>query len=148
MSGRRNSLKVIEDQVYEGEIIVPEKKSNDLQKLELENNHALSIRKMEVLSGAVDIGKQLVNILAVRENSKARIDEIDAHIRQLEQATRHEVAIRSQERKAIETKGMVVADILAKLTPVLADSRLSTEDKNMAIEVFERTINKVLNENE
>lgn len=148
MSGRRNSLKVIEDQVYEGEVIIPEKKSNDLQKLELENNHALSMRKMEVVSGVVEIGKQLVTILAVRENSKAKIDEIDAHIRQLEQATHHEVAIRRQERKAIEAKGKVVADILAELTPVLADSRLSTEDKKIAIEFFERAINKVLKENE
>lgn len=148
MSGRRNSLKVIDEQVFEGEVIIPEKKSNDVQKLELENNHALNMRKMDVALDVIEIGKQVVNILAVRENSKAKINEIDAHIRQLEQATRHEIAIRRQTRKTIESKGKVVGDLLAQLTPVIADHRLSTEDKKFAIELFERSIDKVLSENE
>lgn len=148
MSGRRNSLKVVDDQVFEGEIIIPEKKSNDVQKLELENNHALNMRKMDVAMDVVEIGKQLVNILAIRENSKAKINEIDAHIRQLEQATHHEFALHRQNRKTIESKGKVVADILSKLTPLLANPQLSIENQKYLIEMFERTIDKAVSNHE
>lgn len=148
MSGRRNSLKVVDDQVFEGEIIIPEKKSNDVQKLELENNHALNMRKMDVAMDVVEIGKQLVNILAISENSKAKINEIDAHIRQLEQATHYEVALHRQNRKTIESKGKVVADILSKLTPLLANPQLSIENQKYLIEMFERTIDKAFSNHE
>ncbi|WP_107841251.1 hypothetical protein [Metasolibacillus meyeri] len=148
MTVRRNSLKVIDNQVFEGEVIFPEKRSTELQKQELENNHALNMRKMDAAMDVIEIGKQIVGIVAIRENSKAKINEIDAYIRQLEQATQHEVALLRQNRKTIESRGQVVAEILGKLTPLLANQHLTPEIQKTLIETFEQSIDKAISQYE
>ncbi|MFF5995193.1 hypothetical protein AAGS61_10600 [Lysinibacillus sp. KU-BSD001] len=148
MTGRRNSLKVVDEQVFEGEVIIPEKKSAELQKQEQENNHLLDMRKMDAAMDFIEIGKQIVSIVAIRENSKAKINEIDAHIRELEQATQREVELLRQNRKTIESRGQVVAEILGKLPPLLANQQLTPEIQKTLIETFERSIEKAISKYE
>ena len=145
MTGRRNRLQ-LEEPVYTGEVITSEKSkdNNELQLKEMENNHALVMRKMDIASDVVQIGKQIMNIMEIRANSDAKIGEIDAQIRELEKITEREIAARRQAREKIETKGKVVTDILKELTPILLSHQLSTEDRKAAMGMYDHIIDKVL----
>ncbi|WP_318502989.1 hypothetical protein [Bacillus sp. T3] len=145
MTTRRKRLQ-LEEPVYTGEVITPVKfeENTELQMKEIENKHALDMRKMDIASDVMKIGKQLVNIMEIRANSEAKIDEIDAEIRKLEQITEREIASRRQAREKIEAKGKAVTDILKELTPILISQQLSTEDRKAAMEMFDRVIDKVL----
>jgi hypothetical protein len=136
----------LEEPVYTGEIITPVKKdqNHELELRRLENDYALQERKLEIVSDVVDIGKKIVQIIEIRENSAAKVREIDAQIRQLEAMTAHEVAIRQQNRDQLMTKGKVVKELLSELMPVLVSHHLSTEDRKVAIELFDSAIDKVL----
>ncbi|MEH7094080.1 hypothetical protein [Neobacillus vireti] len=136
----------IEEPVYTGEIITPVQKKQDreLELKKMEQDYALQSRKLEIASDVVEIGKKIVYIIGIRESSAAKVKEIDANIRQLEAMTAHEVAIRQQDRNKLETKGKIVKELLAELTPVLISHHLSTEDRKAAIELFDNAIEKVL----
>lgn len=144
---RRPQRLQVEEPIYTGEIITPVQKKQDreLELKKMEQDYALQTRKLELASDVVDIGKKILHIIEIRENGKAKVSEIEANIRQLEAMTAQEVAIRQQQREHVVTNGKAVKELLAELTPILISHHLTTEDRKLAIELFDKTIEKVLN---
>ncbi|MGG3471230.1 hypothetical protein ABES02_27635 [Neobacillus pocheonensis] len=136
----------LKEPAYTGELITPVKTkiNSNLELKEMENNHAIAMKKLDVATDVLQIGKQIINILQIRANSAARISEIDAEIRKLEKITDYEIALRCQDRDDILAKGKVVTDILKELTTVLFNQHLSTEDRKAAMELYNEIIPKVL----
>lgn len=73
MSNRRKSLE-LEEVVYTGEVIDQNTNQNDdLEKLKVKTNHELNMKKAETATELVKVGSKIVDILSVRENSKAKV---------------------------------------------------------------------------
>lgn len=148
MSNRRKSLE-LEEVVYTGEVIDQNTNQNDdLEKLKVKTNHELNMKKAETATELVKVGSKIVDILSVRENSKAKVRELNAQIKQFKVETERELGILKEGRKKIQSKGETVSKILRELTPILMQKDLDVDSKKMAIELFEKTILEVIAENE
>ncbi|MGI2329330.1 hypothetical protein [Planococcus sp. YIM B11945] len=152
MSTRRRSLE-IEDVVYTGEILesnatMSPTYDNELEKLQHNNNHELNIKKVEMVADLVKAASKIVDIISVRETSKAKVQEMDAEIRRFKAETKREVATLKEKRKTIVSKGEIVSDLLAKLAPILMAKDLDVESKKIAAETFEKVIKEAIAENE
>jgi len=144
MSNRRKSLE-LEEVVYTGEVIdgnvaMSQKQDNELEKLQIKNNHELNMKKVETVTDLVKIGSQIVDIISVRETSKSKVREIDAEICRFKAETKREVATLNEKRKTIVSKGEIVSGILGELAPILMNKDLDLESKKIAAETFERMI--------
>lgn len=152
MSNRRKSLE-LEEVVYTGEVIdgnvaMSQKQDNELEKLQIKNNHELNMKKVETVTDLVKIGSQIVDIISVRETSKSKVREIDAEICRFKAETKREVATLNEKRKTIVSKGEIVSGILGELAPILMNKDLDLESKKIAAETFERMIIEAIAENE
>lgn len=152
MGNRRRSLD-LEEVVYKGEIIdgniaTSQKKDNELEKLQIKKNHELNMKKVETVADLVKVGSKIVDIISVRQTSKAKELEMDAEIRRFKAETKREVATLKENRKMIVTKGEIVSDILVKLAPILMNKDLDIESKKIAAETFEKVIIEAIAENE
>ena len=152
MSNRRKSLE-LEEVVYTGDVIgsnvaTSSEQDNELEKLQIKNNHEFNMKKVETVTDLVKIGSKIVDIISVRETSKSKVREIDAEIRHFKAETKREVATLKENRKTIVSKGEIVSGILEKLTPILINKDLDVESKKIAAETFERMIKEAIAENE
>lgn len=152
MSNRRRSLE-IEDVVYTGEILesnvaMSPKHDNELETLQHTNNHELNLKKIETVTDLVKVGSKIVDIISVRETSKARVHEMDAEIRRFKAETKREMITLKEKRKTIVSKGEIVSDLLGKLAPILMAKDLDVESKKIAAETFEKVIKEAIAENE
>ncbi|WP_339280282.1 hypothetical protein [Lysinibacillus sp. FSL P2-0066] len=152
MSNRRRSLD-LEEVVYKGEIIdgnvaTSQKQDNELEKIQINNNHELNMKKVETVTDLVKVGSKIVDIISVRQTSKAKVLEMDAEIRRFKAETNREVATLNENRKTIVSKGEIVSGILGKLAPILMNKDLDLESKKIAAETFERMIIEAIAENE
>ncbi|MEK5208100.1 hypothetical protein [Psychrobacillus sp. FSL H8-0510] len=152
MSNRRRGLE-LEEVVYTGEIIggnvaTSPKQDNELEKLQINNNHELNMKKVETVTDLVKVGSKIVDIISVREISKAKVSEMDAEIRRFKAETKREVATLKENRKTIVSKGEIVSDLLGKLATILMAKDVDVESKKIAAETFERIIKETIAENE
>lgn len=152
MSNRLRSLD-LEEVVYKGEIIdgnvaTSQKQDNELEKIQIKNNHELNMKKVETVTDLVKVGSKIVDIISVRQTSKVKVLEMDAEIRRFKAETKREVANLKEKRKTIVLKDEIVSDILGKLAPILMNKDLDLDSKKIAAETFEKVIIVAIAENE
>lgn len=144
MNKRRSSLD-IEPVVYEGEIIEPENKQ--VTALQENNKYAMSAQKIQTANKLIDAGTKVIEIFKIRSESEARVNEMEAAIKEFQAETERQVALLKEQSNKIVSKGEAVSSILSKLTPILTDQAVSSEEKKMIIELYEKQIDKVIKEN-